>query len=181
MSSSAKKITRYLDKQTGEYHDVVHHIDLQFNEQGYLFWNRKTNVKTFVENPLPTSFTWAERGRIHELKHYILKENQFLVYRSGNTIKPITAIEMGRILGMSSRQCINLIRKMKKERIVKEISIDGLVYFVFNPAYGFKGKRLNLTVFMFFQNELIKILPKWVIDKFSEYAVELRPMFQIIK
>jgi hypothetical protein len=159
----------------------VQFIDLQFDDSGYLWWSKKANVKTFVDKPLPECFSWSERGRIHELKHYMLKDNQFLVYRSNNVIRPLTIIEMGKILGMSQRQCSALIKKMKVEKIIKEIAFNGYKYFAFNPLYGFKGKRLNLTVFMFFQDELMEVLPKWVIDKFSEVAVELRPMFEIIK
>jgi hypothetical protein len=181
MSGKAQKLVRYIDRRTGETKDRVQFIDLQFDDDGYLWWSKKTSVKTFVDMPLPKCFTWSERGRIHELKHYMLKDNQFLVYRSDKVIKPITVVEMCKILGISQRQCGVLIKKMKAEKIIKEISFNGSIYFAFNPIYGFKGKRLNLTVFMFFQNELMEALPNWVIDKFSETAVELRPMFEIIK
>ncbi len=181
MAARAQKLVRYTDRITGETKDRVQFIDLQFDDNGYLWWSKKTSVKTFADKSLPECFTWAERGRIHELKHYMLKDNQLLVYRSNNSIKPVTLTEMCRILNMSKRQCVTLIKKMKAEKIIKEISFNGLVYFAFNPIYGFKGKRLNLTVFMFFQDELMEVLPKWVIDKFSETAVELRPLFEIIK
>lgn len=181
MAGKAQKIVRYVDRITGEYKDRVQFVDLQFDDNGYLWWSKKTSVKTFVDKPLPECFTWAERGRIHELKHYMLKDNQLLVYRSNNVIKPITLTEMCRVLNMSARQCMTLIKKMKTEKIIKEISFSGFTYFAFNPLYGFKGKRLSLTVFMFFQDELMEALPKWVIDKFSQTAAEIRPMFEIIK
>lgn len=181
MSQKAKKVTRYINPGTGEFSEKFKWVDMQFDDEGYLFWNRKANIKTFIEVPLPAELTWAEKGRIHELKHYILKDNQFLVYRSGNTIKPITTAEMGKILGMSERQCRSLVKKMKDLKIIKEISFDGFIYFVFNPMYGFKEKRLSLNVYLFFQDELRQILPEWVIKKFSESAIELRPKFEIIK
>ena len=181
MAQKAKKVTRYINPETGEFSERFKWVDMQFDDEGYLFWNRKANIKTFIEVPLPAELTWAEKGRIHELKHYILKDNQFLVYRSGNTIKPITDVEMGKILGMSERQCRSLVKKMKDLKIIREISFDGFVYFVFNPMYGFKEKRLSLNVYLFFQDELRKILPEWVIKKFSESAIELRPKFEIIK
>lgn len=181
MTKKALKITRYVNTETGEMYDKRQYIDLQFNEDGYLFWNRKSNVKTFIEYPLPKDFTWTEKGRISELKHYILKENQFLVFRSGNSIKPIGAKEIMRILGMSERQCKALIKKMKKFNIIKEVRFDNLTYLAFNPLYGFKGKRLNLNVYLFFQDELKEVLPKWVVEKFASEAEALKPKFQIIK
>jgi hypothetical protein len=181
MVQKAVKLTRYINTETGEYFDKGQYVDLQFNEDGYLFWNRKGNVKTFLDCRLPKEFTWTERGRIEELKHYILKDNQFLVYRSGNTIKPLGIKEMMRILGMTERQCRALIRKLKTFNIIKEVRVETLTYFVFNPIYGFKGKRLSLNVYLFFQEELKQILPKWVVEKFVGEAEEIKPEFKIIK
>lgn len=181
MAQKAVKHTQYINPQTGEIHNKIQYVDMQFNEDGYLFWNRKSNIKTFIEHPLPKNFTWTEKGRINELKHYILRDNQFLVFRSGNTIKPIGIKEMMRILDMSERQCKALVKKMKKFNIIKEVKFDGLTYFAFNPLYGFKGKRLNLNVYLFFQDDLKHVLPKWVIDKFVGEAEALKPRFEIVK
>lgn len=179
---SAYKTVRYVDKTTGEYRERMQFIDLKFDdEDGYLWWSRKLSVKTFIDVPLPSCFTWAEKGRINELKYYMLKDNQFLVYRHSNTLKPLDVDAMCKILNMSKRQCSALIRKMKDEKVIKEVSFGGIKYLAFSPLYGFKGKRLNLTVYLIFQDELINVLPSWVIDKFSQTAVELRPMFEIIK
>ena len=182
MAGKAQKIVTYLDRVTGEYKERVQFIDLQFdNEDGYLWWSKKISVKTFVDMPLPKCFTWSERGRIHELKHFMLKNNQFLVYRSNKTIKPVTVLIMCKILDMSYRQCSALVKKMKSEKIIKEISFGNQIFFAINPVYGFKGKRLTLSVYLFFQEVLMDVLPKWVIEKFSETAPELRPMFEIIE
>ena len=181
MAQKALKVTQYINRDTGEYFDKRQYVDLQFNNDGYLFWNRKGNVKTFIEYPLPNEFTWAEKGRIDELKHYILKDNQFLVYRSGNAIKPIGTKEMIKILGMSERQCKLLIKKMKTFNIIKEVKFNEYIYFAFNPLYGFKERRLSLNVYLFFQDELKQVLPKWVVEKFVGEAEELKPSFKIIK
>ena len=181
MVNRALKTTQYTDIQTGETFEKKQYVDLQFNEDGYLFWNRKSNIKTFTRIPLPKQFSWSERGRIDELKHYILKDNQFLAYRSGNNIKPVDVEEMMRILEFSERQCKALIRKMKKFNVIKEIKFGESVYFAFNPLYGFKERRLSLNVYLFFQEELKTELPKWVVEKFVSQANEIPPTFKIIK
>lgn len=180
MAEKALKLTRYVNRETGEYYDKRQYVDLQFNEDGYLFWNKKGNVKIFLEYRLPKEFSWTEKGRIEELKHYILKDNQFLVHRSGNSIKPIGIKEMRKILGMTERQCKELVKKMKAYNIIKEIKVDMLTYFAFNPIYGFKGKRICLNVYLFFQEELKPLLPKWVVEKFVGEAEEINPQFKII-
>ena len=181
MASQAVKEIKYIDKETGETYIKKSFVDLQFTDDGYLFWNRKNNIKTFLDIPLPKQFSWAEKGRIEELKHYILRDNQFLVHRSGNLIKPLTTENMMRILGMSERQCKALIRKMKTLNVIKEIKFGDLTYFAFNPLYGLKEKRLSLNVYLFFQDDLKDVLPKWVVQKFVSQANEIQPHFEIIK
>lgn len=181
MASQALKVVRYTDQETGETFEKKSYVDLQFTEGGYLFWNRKGSIKTFIEHPIPKQFSWAEKGRIEELKHYILRDNQFLVHRSGNTIKPLTIANMMKVLDMSERQCKALVNKMKSYNIIKEVKFGELTYFAFNPLYGLKDKRMTLNVYLFFQDDLKNVLPKWVIDKFVSQANEIQPHFEIIK
>lgn len=181
MDNKATKITRYINSITGECHDRVSYVSMQFDNDGYLFWAKKNNIKTYLDEPLPPCFTWSERGRIDAIKHYILRDNQLLVYTSGNVIKPMTSKEMARLLDMSDRQCKAFVKKLKINGIIKEICFDNLRYFAFNPRYGFKGKRMSLNVYIFFQNELQDVLPDWVKRKFLEQAQELKPDIHIIK
>lgn len=177
-----QKIIRYTNMQTGETKEKINYVDMQFDdEEGYLFWNRKSHIKTFLDRPLPPVFTWAEKGRINELKNYILRDNQMLVYKSGSVLKPITTKEVCRILEMSDRQARALIKKMKLSGLLKEIKFDGSNYFVFSPIYGLKAKRISLTLYLIFQIELQKVLPEWVINNFLYQARELKPTIKLIK
>lgn len=183
MANTAKQIlktTKYLNPCTGELNEKESWVDTYFNDDGYLFYNRKMGYKIFTEICLPEEFTWSEKGRIQELQHYILKDNQLLVYRSNDKIKPIGGNEMCRIFDMSGRQCRTLINKMKSLKVIKEVSIDGIEYFAFNPLYAFKDKRLSVGVYLMFQEELRSVLPQWVIKKFAEQIQELRPSIKII-
>lgn len=181
MAEKALKKTRYINVSTGEVvHELSSFVDMQFNEEGYLFWNRKNAVKTFLDMPLPDVFGWAEKGRIGELRHFILKDNQFLVYRSGNKLKPVDIAEMCRIFKVCARKCKAFVKKMKQYRILKEVFVDDIRYFAFNPIYGLKEKRLSLHVFLIFQQELEEVLPPWVIERFAVQANELRPNLKIV-
>jgi hypothetical protein len=177
-----EKNTRYTNLETGEYHDKKILVDMQFDEQeGYLFWNQKSSIKTFLDMPLPKEFTWSERGRINELKHYMMQDSQLLVYRSGNFLKPISHKELSKILELSDRQAKVLIKKMKRYGIVKEVKANGIVYLAYNPIYGLKAKRVTLLMFLWFQDEFVKVMPVWAINKFLEQAKELKPDITIIK
>lgn len=176
------KNTSYIDPNTGETFTKKSMVDKQFDsEEGYLFWNRKQHVKIFADRKLPDMFTWSEKGRIDELKRFMLKNNQLLVYRSGNVLKPLSIHDIGRVLEMSDRQARALVNKCKKHCIIKEIEIDGIVYFAFNPVYGLKSKRISLMMYLIFQEQLRTELPRWVVDKFAEQAEELKPVMKIIK
>jgi len=175
------KTVNYKNLQTGETNEYSQRFDLQFNEKGYLFWTKANGSRSFDNYPYPKEFTWAEKGRIGELTNYILKENQFLAYRSGNSLKPMTRVEIGRLLDISERQCKSLVNKMKKHKIIKEVSFAGSVYFSFSPIYALKGNRLSITVYLFFQEELVELLDPWVINRFACQAQELNTVFKIIK
>lgn len=181
MAKALKTVT-YDNPETGETVSKQSLVDMKFSyTSGYMFYKQKNCIRTFLDNPLPSELTWAEKGRIEALKHYILTDNQFLVYRSNNVIKPITVKELVRILDMSERQCKILIKKLKQYGVIKEVEIGGVIYFSFNPIYGFKDTRINLTVFLMFQSELTKILPQWVINNFTQQAKELDSKIKIIK
>lgn len=181
MGGRATRITRYINNMTGEYYDKVQPVTLQFDDDGYLFWKNKGNVKVYLDESLPICFTWSERGRIDAIKHYILTENQLLVYRSGNSIKPIMQKELCKLLDLSDRQCKAFVRKLKAYGVIKEIYFDSMRYFAFNPKYAFKGKRLSLNVYIFFQDELNDVLPTWVQEQFYKQAMELKPDIRVVR
>lgn len=171
----AIKQSNYLDPSTGEvFYSQEQRIDLQFNERGYLFRKDKSCLKVFQDRPFPSAFSWAERGRIEALKYHIMGDDQLLVYRSDRTILPIGLKEICEITETSERQCKELIAKMKKHKIVKPCVLNGKTYFMFNPLYVFRGKRITPTVYIVFQDELKSVLPAWVIQKFSELAKPIK-------
>jgi len=181
MNKSEKTIS-YLNQQTGEIHEKKSYVDMLFDEEtGYAAWTNKKGTKTYNGNHIPKVFTWAEKGRIEELKHYILRDNQFLVYRSHNVIKPIGVTQLQNIFELSLDRSRKLIRKLKQHSIIKEVNFDNTIYYSFNPIYGIKDKRITLTLFIIFQEELTDMIPPWVISKFIQQAAELKPMVKVIK
>ena len=184
MDASKKivKTIKYEDKKTGERKEYSYLTEPIFDEDdGYLFRPKSHSIREFLDRPLPPCLSWSEQGRLNRLKYYMLGENQFLVYRSNDVLKPLTEAEMRNILNMSNRQVKSLIKKSKLIGILKEIVFDGTTYFVFNPVYGCKSKRITLTIFLLFQKELKKILPSWVVGRFLCLANELRPNIEIVK
>lgn len=177
-----EKTVGYTNPITGEHTEKKSYVDMMFDDEaGYIAWTKKKSVKTYIDHPFPKEFTWAEKGRIETLKHYILKDNQFLVYRSNRAIKPIEIKQLCTILELSERRAKLFIKKMKQYVILKEVSFNGMVYYSFNPLYGLKDRRITSTLYLIFQEELQEYLPQWVITKFVEQAEELKPELKVIK
>lgn len=165
----------YADPDTGEVvGEKQTYIDKIFDEEeGYLCWNRRSSFRSFLDVPLPDTLSWADKGRADRLKHFMLKDNQLLVYRSGNTIKPLGVAQIAKHLELNERNAKRFINKLKKCGVIKEVSINKQVFYMLNPKYFFKGKRLTSFVYIAFQEELKKELEPWVVLRFSEQAKEI--------
>lgn len=133
-----------------------------------------------MDTPLPSELSWADKGKIEHLRHFILKDNQLIVYRSSNCIKPITWVEMAKMFDLSEKHTKILIKRCKELGILKEVEIAGITYLVYSPIYALKAKRISLTIYLIFQEELKKILPPWVVARFLEQINELKPNLKII-
>ncbi len=169
--SKAEKTVRYVNLKTGEAYEKKSFVDIQFDdEEGYLLWRRKAHVRTFLDMPLPDGFTWSERGRLGELKHYILKDSQFLAYRSGNRAKPFDIGKISKVLGMSSRQGRAFLKKAIAYGVLKTVTDGDSTLIAYNPIYGMRAKRLTIATYMLFRKELEHVLPEWVKRKFAEQA-----------
>jgi hypothetical protein len=87
---------------------------------------------------------------------------------------------MAEIFGTGVRQTKELIKKMKDYKVIKEVSIDGEIWYAFNPIYGLKGKRITNTIFVIFKRELIKVLPPHIVNNFLYQTENLRKNIKII-
>jgi len=144
----------YTDAKMNETYEKISYVNSMVDENGYRFWNNKLSVKIFIEQPLPSAFIWSEKGRINELRHYILEDNQLLVYRRNRKPYPITNKEISNIFKLSISQTSRIVNKMKQYNIIKTVKVNNTKYFAFNPIYGLKAKKLPLTVYLWFEKEL---------------------------
>jgi hypothetical protein len=95
--------------------------------------------------------------------------------------KPLNIEKMAEIFNTGERQTKELVKKMKDYSIIKEVSIDGEIWYAFNPIYGLKGKRITNTIFIIFQKELMPILPYHIINKFLGQLENVQQNIRIIE
>lgn len=137
-------------------------------------------IKLFLDKGLPDECTLLDCGKFYRLIRFIVGENQLLGYRSGG-IKPLTVEKMSKLFECSDRQTRRFLKQMKSCKVIKEVSINDVKWYAINPLYALKSKYLTLTAFIIFQEELINVLPRWVIDNFMREAIEITDKVEIRK
>lgn len=134
----------------------------------------------FLDKGLPDECSLIDCGKFYKLIRYIVGENQLLGYRSGN-INPLTINKMSELFNCSERQTRRFLKQMKDYKVIKEVCINDVKWYAVNPLYALKSKYLSLTTFIIFQEELIPILPNWVIQNFMQEAQEILDKVEIKK
>lgn len=166
---SIKKET-IINPETGEFTEKQRYIDSLYSRKGYVLKYNNDYIKLFLDNGLPEECSLIDCGKFYRLIRYIIGENQLLGYRSGK-IKPLTIEKMSGIFKCSDRQTRRFIKQMKDLRVIKEVCINDVKWYAVNPLYALKSKYLSLTTFVIFQDELMPILPNWVLNNFMSEAI----------
>lgn len=170
--------TYTINPETGEYGTKTRFVDKIFSKRGYIFKYNNGYIKLFLDKGLPDECSLVDCGRFYRLTRYIVGENQLLGYRS-DKLKPLTIEKMSEIFNCGERQVRRFIKQMKECGVIKEVTINETKWYAVNPLYALKSKYLSLTTFIIFQNELIPVLPSWVVNNFTYEAQELTDIVKI--
>ncbi len=177
MGEKLLKRVNYIDTLSGETYTNETYVDKRFdNQDGYLPSGKRKHFTVFDDYPLPKEIAWADRGRTDSLKYFILNENQMLAYKSNGVIKPLGIEQIAKHLDINERAAYRLIKTLKKYKVLKEIQLNGVSFFMFSPLYAFRGKRISLFVYIAFQDELKDLVPSWAKQKFLEQAKEIKDL-----
>ena len=167
-----------INPETGEFTEKQRYIDSLFSKRGYIMKYNNDYIKFFLDKGLPAECSLVDCGKFYKIIQYIIGENQLLGYRS-DKIKPLTTKKMSEIFGCQERNTQMFIKKMKKYKVIKEVSINDVKWYAVNPLYALKSKYLTITTFIIFQDELMSVLPKWVINNFMNEAREIADKIEI--
>lgn len=103
---------------------------------------------------------------------YMLSES---IYKNTNIIyidnKPANINSISKFIKASTRKTKEFIKEMEEKNIIKNINIyidnENNNVFVFNPVYINSCKYIGLELYLAFKEDLDKILPKWIIEKYK--------------
>lgn len=152
----------------------------KFNEEGYLMDNRKKNIRNEFKL-LPRELTRAERGDLMDLR-MLVGNDQLLIYRSGSIWKPYTVKEIAKFLNTTERQAKRLIKRAKEYKVIAEIKIEGVTYYLYNPYYERVVRRISFIVYLAFQNSMLRdcIQPQYR-GKLQEQAIKSNVKVEVIE
>lgn len=164
--------TTLFDEKTGE---VIKTKEESFTnsltEEGYRMPSQKLGARIFNDIQFPDEMSYGDIGKMTCLAKMMIAKNNMLGYRGRRKIVPYTAEEIGGLVGLSGRRAKEFVWRMLNSRVICKEQSDGETRYFVNPAYFLaNGQRLSFDMFIRFQEDLIPLLPKWVINEFLKQA-----------
>jgi len=166
MKKDQKQLTRFIAGYAdppGPQSEGEQWRSKRFTEKGYMFSLGGSPVRMYPGFELPKELTHAEVGRCLECAQYLEPETNMLFYRSNQDRKPLNRAKLAKRLGISYRQCCRFVERMIKFGVM--VSEQGRIYIC--PVYFFRGHHLRYALYDRFREQMDKVLPSWVIDRFA--------------
>lgn len=170
--------TQYIDRDTGEvYAEKRKYVSPAFDEEkGYLFWVRKHNVRMFQDIDFPPELSLVDIGRLAKLSKKVFRDTNLLAYRGNGGVKPMSVDQIAEVIELKKRQAYNFLARMQRIGMIKKIDVPTKVngkqkkvpHYYLNPIYFCSSNRINLNLYLLFQDQLDPLLPEWVKQKFAE-------------
>ena len=167
------KQIRFFDAKTGE---VLRQKSCFFSdwdeEKGYKFKYRAVAVRSFVEEMFPEELSVTDIGRLSILSRHMAPAANMLAKRTRSGYRPMSIIEIGEAVGLGQRQSYNFVSEMIALGMMAKVTIrtEGSLYikYFLSPVYFLRGKYLDPTLYLLFQEQLDKHLSDDVKQKFAE-------------
>lgn len=153
------------------YGELLKEKNIQFtesmNEEGYRFPSHKAGARLFRDVQLPKEINYPDKGRLYDLSQLMVGNTNLIGYKQSGRIHGYTANEICELVNLKGSRGRVFMSKMLKYKVIKKLDAG----FYMNPAYFMStGQRLSLDLFIHFQEELIPLLPKWVVWEFLAKA-----------
>ncbi len=117
-------------------------------DKGYIILNA---------NMLPEKISDSDYGKFNKLLNFLhTNHNNRLSFNNGKALKKIDIAEF--LKYKSVKNLNEYLRKMKKIRLLDEMSFGGIKYLIINPAYAKKNMQIDTTIYKIFKEDLDKCL-----------------------
>jgi hypothetical protein len=161
------KETRYINNDGVQLNSNVEHFTEAMNNDGYRIPSHKAGTRLFRDVHLPKFISYQDKGRLYDLSQLMVGTTNLIGYKSKGKIYGYTEDEIGSLVELSGKRGREFVRRMEYNKIIKKLDAG----YYMNPAFFMStGQRLSLELFLHFQDELLPLLPKWVVDTFLMQA-----------
>jgi len=166
-----------IDTKTGEVkYNKESFIPELFNENGYYFWNKKSQSRQFTGIALPLN-SFEDEGIFGRLCRFHLSENSnFLEVKENRNCRPFNFKDFVKFLGVSERQAHRRFKRLLDSGVIARLTIEIKGYteewLVVNPLYFVSGKRINDTLYKLFRKDLDSYLSPYAKQEFAKRIVK---------
>ena len=109
-SKSLLKITRYVDTETGTFHESKKFVDNVYDPKKGILFNYNTQyIKLFHKNKLPDELDPASKGRFLDLIRFLGEENVLYYNHQYMTLNTVQ-----NAIGISRAQAYRLIKRLEE-------------------------------------------------------------------
>ncbi len=140
-------------------------------DEGYRIPYHKLGARIFSEVRFPPGITHNEIGKMTLLSKVMVGDSNALGYRSHGDIIYYTPQEIGELVRLKRSKAFRFVNRMCQFRVLQQVTTKSDTAYYINPAYFMaSGKRLNLNLYLLFQDDLKDIIPQWAKAEFTKQA-----------
>jgi len=167
------KETRFYDPETGEIFRSSRQVFSEWDEEkGYKYKYRATSIRSFAEEPFPEGLSVTDIGRLCILSKHTSVTMNMLAQKTRSGYRPMTAIEIGAVIGLGERQSYTFVKNMIRQGMMAKVRVyieeSAHTKYYLNPVYFIRGKYIDTALYFLFQESLDRHLPEPVRHKFME-------------
>ena len=174
MSTKREQI---VNDETGEVvYEKKSYIPELFNEEGYYFWNKKSQSRQFTGIELPLK-SYEDKGIFCDLcRLYIADGSNLLEIGNRRRVRPFDVHDLAKMLGVSERQARRRLNIFLESGVLAKVTLDVAgkqeEWLVVNPLYFVASKRINDTLYKLFRNQLSQYLSPYANNEFCNRLKE---------
>lgn len=162
INNDGESVHSYAVSFTGRFHD----------SNGYSLYAYGKTINTRTTVRFPKEMNKSDVANMLFLAVHLQMKTNVLVYRTKKGNVPMKVKQISDVIGTQDRQTQRFLSKMIGLGMMKKVTINAtdikVVRYLINPLFFLNGKAISDELYWLFNEELNKVLPKWVQDEYTK-------------
>lgn len=143
------------------------------SERGYKLYHNRKSINGISDISFPVEMTPKEIGYSAMLSRYLVGESNLLGYRGAKNVwKAMSPEMMFKKLGVKKSAGYTFMKKMNRLGMIAKVTVElegtKQVHYYMNPLYFHNGKHVPLNLYLIFQDQIDRYIPKWAQERYAE-------------